>query len=107
MVGNVALIPIIGALAAAITTCLSQATVAAIGAWLGRDMPGPALLTGAAPALLASAAMVTGLFAASRIAPGTHVLAVIGLAAAIYLATYLSLSRRRPAVATVESIDRS
>jgi O-antigen/teichoic acid export membrane protein len=107
VLGNFALIPVIGALAAAITTCLSQATVAAVGAWLGRDMPGPPLLTGAVPALVAGATMVAGLLAAARIAPGAHVLAVIGLAAVIYLATYLSLSRRRPAAAAVETIDRS
>jgi O-antigen/teichoic acid export membrane protein len=107
VIGNVALIPVIGALAAAVTTCLSQATVAAVGAWHGRDMPGPALLTGASPALFAGAAMIAGLLASARVVPQLHVAAVIALGAAIYLAVYLAQAGRRPAVAAARGADRS
>jgi O-antigen/teichoic acid export membrane protein len=107
VIGNVALIPVIGALAAAITTCLSQATVAAVGAWLGRDLPGPALLTGAVPALVAGTVMVASLLAAARLVPHLHVMALIALGAAIYLATYLAQARHRPSIATANAVDRS
>jgi O-antigen/teichoic acid export membrane protein len=107
VVGNVALIPVIGALAAAITTCLSQATVAAVGAWLGRDLPGPALLSGAAPAVFAGAVMIAALLVAARLVPQLHVIAVIGLGAGIYLACYLAQLKLRPATATAATTDRS
>ena len=107
VIGNVALIPVIGALAAAITTCLSQATVAAVGAWLSRDMPGPALLTGAAPALIAGTAMVASLLAAAHLAPQLHVVGVIALGAGVYAACYFALLKLRPAPIAAAITDRS
>jgi O-antigen/teichoic acid export membrane protein len=81
---NLIAIPLWGGIGAAITTCLSQAAVAGVGAWFGRRHEGPRLLADATFPLAASICMVVVLKAAMAMFPGLHVLGIVLAGAVIY-----------------------
>jgi O-antigen/teichoic acid export membrane protein len=84
---NLLLIPRFGAIAAALTTALSQAVVAAINYYFVSDLPRPSMLKGLGLSAIASTLMATGLLAARAVLP-LHVVAQVILGAILYATVY-------------------
>ncbi len=81
---NLIAIPLWGGVGAAITTCLSQAAVASVGAWYGRDHRNPRLAGVAMVPFFASGCMIVVLVAVMSLVPDLHVLVLVGLGAIAY-----------------------
>jgi len=86
---NLVAIPLWGGIGAAVTTCLSQAAVAAAAAWYARRDEGPRLLADAGFPIAASLLMAVLLQTAMSMVPGLHVLAAVAAGAAIYGALWV------------------
>jgi len=89
---NLLLIPRYGAVAAAITTAISQAIVAAMNYGLVRDLPRPRLAGAIAFPVAAASVMAVGLLGL-RVIGKLHVLVTVLLGALLYFAAYV-VSRR-------------
>lgn len=81
---NLMAIPLLGAVGAAITTCLSQAAVAAAGAWFSRDQPASGIFTMSYAPLVASTCMLVALLAIMSLLPSLHVMLLVGIGVCVY-----------------------
>lgn len=92
---NLIVIPVWGSIGAALTTCLSQAAVAGVGAWYGRDDQGPRLVPAAVVPSIASVCMVISLALAMSLLPGLDVLILVLIGAVAYGLGWEAARRRR------------
>jgi O-antigen/teichoic acid export membrane protein len=93
LVLNLLLVPLWGAVAAALLTCLSQFTVAGVAAWFGRDIVSPSVLQCAAKPFLVSLFMGAVLVLTRMFIPETHVLLLVALGAALYAGGWYASTR--------------
>lgn len=100
---NLVLIPRWGAVAAALTTCLSEFLVASMAAWFGRGSASPPLLGALLKPMGASLVMLVCLGSLRAVAPGTHVLVLVAVGAAVYLSSWYLLRRWSSTPATLAS----
>jgi O-antigen/teichoic acid export membrane protein len=90
---NLIAIPLWGSVGAAITTCLSQAAVAGVAAWYGRQHRGPRLVTSAKVPVVASVCMTIVLAMVIRF-PGLHVLMLVMIGAGAYAVVSMAVRNR-------------
>lgn len=93
LVLNLIFIPVWGAKAAAIITCLSQFVVAGVAAWYERRADFSDLWTSARVPLLLSVLMLLFLLNVKMALPLLNILVVVGLGAAFYLVTWMWVKR--------------
>lgn len=90
---NLIFIPIWGAKAAAVITCLSQFAVAGVAAWYGRDAVFSELWTAARVPLILSVLMLVFLLMLKTALPMLNVLVVVGLGGAFYFMGWMAIKR--------------
>ncbi len=100
LVLNLLLIPRWGAVAAALTTCLSELLVASSAAWFGRTSPSPPLFGALVKPLGASSVMLLCLAGLRALIPGTHVLILVAVGVLVYLSSWYLMRRWTAPAAT-------
>lgn len=93
LVLNLIFIPVWGAKAAAVMTCLSQFAVAGIAAWFCRKDTTSLLWECSRIPLITSTMMTLSLFAIMSIVPNAHIIIIISFGAGIYLISDLIINR--------------
>lgn len=90
---NLVFIPIWGAKAAAVITCLSQFAVAGIAAWFMRHNLGASMLGSSIKPITLSMLMVLSLIGMQAFLPSAHVMIFVGVGASIYTGMWFLLGR--------------